>query len=928
MKSLNTSFSRLSGALILAGVLVACSNQDPQALMAAAREHMQKNDHAAAIIELKNALQAQNDLPEARLLLGQALLENGDPVGAEAELRKAREVNYKPEAVSPLLARAWLMQAQARKAIEAFDQTQLESPQAQAELLTYLAIAWRAEGRQENFRRRLDAALQLQPEYAPALIERARLKAADREFDAAIVELDRLLAREPRNAEAMKLRGDVLLFGLAQQDEALAAYRAAVQAAPRFLDGHAALTRLLLAAGKAEEGEQALAQLSALAPNHPITLYLQTQVAVQKRDFKLAKDKVLQLLKRTPDSPTANEIAGVIELQSGSAAQAQALLNKALQAAPELRVARRALVMAYLRAGQVDQAIAALPPGLTPEQTNADLNLLSVAGRAHMAKGNFALAQAYFKRVSAADPTDASKRTTLAVSQFRMGQTEQALSALSDISAQDDGIVADMALINAHMQRRDFEKALKAIAQLEAKRAQDPMPKHLRGLALMLRDDRAGARQAFESAAALDGEYLAAVAGLATLDLAEKKPEAAVKRLEALTQRSPQNAQAWLALADVRQSTGAPADRVEQAIAQAVKLVPTEPRPHVMLVDHHLRNKDKQKALSAAQAAAAAMPESADVLAALGRSQAEMGEFNQAITTFSKLLTLTPQSPTPHMLMAGAQLANKDERSAMQSLRKALEVQADFLPAQRALADLLVRNRQTDQALAISKTVQQQRAEQPVGHAMEGDILTATQQWGSAAAAYRQALKQGPAPEVAIKLHAALVSAGKAGEADRWGAEWLKAQPKDTAMRLYLGDRAIAAGQLPEATRHYEAVVALQPGNGLALNNLAWLAGQQGRADAIALAERAIAAAPDQPAFMDTLAMLHSAKGDHAKALDLQKKVLALNANAPVFQMNMAKIQLAAGDKAGARKTLEPLAAQGDKFSGQAEVQRLLKEAS
>lgn len=928
MKTLNTSFSRLSGALILAGVLVACSNQDPQALMAAAREHMQKNDHAAAIIELKNALQAQNDLPEARLLLGQALLENGDPVGAEAELRKAREVNYKPEAVSPLLARAWLMQAQSRKVVEAFDQTQLESPQAQAELLTYLAMAWRAEGRQEDFRRRLDAALKLQPEYGPALIERARLKAADREFNEAIVELDRLLAREPRNAEAMKLRGDVLLFGLAQQDEALAAYRAAVQAAPRFLEGHAALTRLLLAAGKAEEGEQALAQLASLAPNNPITLYLQTQVAVQKQDFKLAKDKVLQLLKRTPDSPTANEIAGVIELQSGSAAQAQALLSKALQAAPELRVARRALVMAYLRAGQVDQAIAALPPGLTPEQTNADLNLLSVAGRAHMAKGNFALAQAYFKRVSAADPTDAAKRTTLAVSQFRMGQTEQALGALSDISAQDDGIVADMALISAHMQRRDYEQALKAIAQLEAKRPQDPMPKHLRGLALMLRDDRAGARQAFESAAALDGEYLAAVAGLATLDLAEKQPEAAVKRLEALTQRAPQNAQAWLALADARQSTGAAAAQVEQAIAQAVKLAPTEPRPHVMLVDHHLRHKDKQKALSVAQAAAAAMPESADVLAALGRSQAEMGEFNQAITTFNKLLTLTPQSPMPHMLMAGAQLANKDERSAMQSLRKALEVQADFLPAQRALADLLVRNRQPDQALAISKTVQQQRPGQIVGHALEGDILTATQQWAPAATAYRQALKQGPAPEVAIKLHATLASSGKAGDADRWAAEWLKAQPKDTAMRLYLGDRAIAAGQLPEATRHYEAVVALQPGNGLALNNLAWLAGQQGRADAIALAERAIATAPDQPAFMDTLAMLLSAKGEHAKALDLQKKVLALNTNAPVFQMNMAKIQLAAGDKAGARKTLEPLAAQGEKFNGQAEVQRLLKEAS
>ena len=925
MNPLHLSVTRLSAALMLAGVLVACGNQDPQALMAAAREHMQKNDHAAAIIELKNALQAQSNLPEARVLLGQALLEKGDPVGAEAELRKAREVNYQPDEVSPLLARAWLMQGQARKAIEAFDQVQLTSPQAQAELLTYLAIAWRAENRQENFRKRLDAALLLQPEYAPALIERARLKASDREFNDAMVELDRLLRREPKNAEALKLRGDVLMFGLSQREEAMTAYRASVAAAPRFLDGHAALVRMLLADGKVDEGAQALDKLASLAPNHPVTLYLQTQIAVQRQDFKLAKDKVLQLLKRTPDSPTANEIAGVIELQIGSAAQAQSMLSKALQAAPDLRVARRALVLAHLRAGQVDQAIAALPQGLTPEQTNADPTLLSVAGRAHMAKGNFALAQAYFKRASAADPNDPAKRTTVALSQFRMGQTDLALTELADISAQDTGTVADMALINAHMQRRDFDKALQAIDQLETKRAQDPMPKHLRGLALMLKGDRAGARKAFETAIALDGEYLAAVAGLATLDLADKLPESAVKRLEDLTKRSPQSGQAWLALADVRQSTGAPAAQIVQAITQAVQVAPTEVRPRVMLVDHYLRVKDNQAALAAAQTAAAALPNEADVVAALGRAQAAIGEHNQAITTFSRLLPLIPNSPTPYMLMAGAQLANKDEKNAMQSLRKAIEVQPDFLPGQRALADLLVQNRQPDQALAISKTVQKQRPGQAVGFALEGDILAAGKQWAPAAQAYRQALKLAPSPEVAIKLHSTLRAAGKSDEADRWAADWAKAQPQDATMPMYLGDQAIARGLLPEAARYYEKVVAQQPNNALALNNLAWVAGQMGRPDAISHAEKAMSVAPDQPAFMDTLAMLLSAKGEHARAVELQTKVIALKPDTPIFKLNMAKIRIAAGDKAAAKRLLDELAAQGDKFSGQAEVQRLIK---
>ena len=70
MNPMKHSLQHLSAALLLAGVLTACGNQDPQALVSAARDHLQKNDPAAAIIELKNALQEKPDFPEARLLLG------------------------------------------------------------------------------------------------------------------------------------------------------------------------------------------------------------------------------------------------------------------------------------------------------------------------------------------------------------------------------------------------------------------------------------------------------------------------------------------------------------------------------------------------------------------------------------------------------------------------------------------------------------------------------------------------------------------------------------------------------------------------------------------------------------------------------------------------------------------------------------------
>ena len=389
--------------------------------------------------------------------------------------------------------------------------------------------------------------------------------------------------------------------------------------------------------------------------------------------------------------------------------------------------------------------------------------------------------------------------------------------------------------------------------------------------------------------------------------------------------KDPKNGQAMLALADIAARSGAAKDEVAKLIGNAVAANPTEVAPRLLLIDFYLRKQDFKTALSEAQNAVVALPNSPEVLEALGRSQQAAGEFNQAITTFSKLAGMQPLSPRPHMILADAHMAAKNKEAAGVSLRKGLEIKPDLVEAQRALIVLDLDGKKFQEALTTARTVQKQRPKEAVGYVLEGDIYAFQKNWDSAAAAYRSGLKQVNSTELALKLHSVLLASGKAAEAEKLSSSWQKEHPKDAAFLGYLGDGALMRKDYSSAEKIYMAVIKLQPNSAVAYNNLAWVTDKLNKEGAVSYAEKANTLAPNQPAFMDTLALLLSAKGDHPKAADLQNKALALQPQSATLKLNLAKIYIGGGKKDLAKKELMELEKLGDKFTAQAEVANLLK---
>ena len=910
-------------ALLVSLALVACGSDKPEDLIASAKVYLEKNDSKAAVIQIKNALQADPNLPQARFLLGVALLEGGDPVGAETELRKALELKHPKELVVPLLAKALLAQGHAKKLIDEWAKTELAEPAAKASFQTTLASAYAMQGKSEPSQAALNAALLAEPGYAPALLLQVRQKAGQNDLDGAMALVDKVIAKAPKDYEAWKLKGDLLRMSKDKLTDALAAYRKAVESKPDFQEGHWAVVSVLLQQDNLTEAEAQVAQTAKYAPNHPQTKYLQAQLAFQKKDFKLAREQAQLVLKAAPNNLQGLLLAGAVELQLNSLPQAQDYLSKVVKAAPAHAPARRLLVVTYLRSGQPAKAMATLLPGLGQE--DIDPELYSVAGETYLQSGDLKRAEEYFAKASQQNPKDAAKRTSLALTHLISGKTDAAFEELQDIAVSDTGTTADMVLISAHVRRQEFDKALQAIAGLEKKQPDKPLAALLQGRVLLTQRDVAGARASFERALTIEPAYFPAVASLAGLDMDNKKPEDAKKRFEALLAKDPKNGQAWLALAELAARSGAAPDEVVKLIGNAVTANPTDAASRLLLIDFYLRNKDVKQASSAAQNAVAALPDSPEVLDALGRTQQAAGESNQAIATYNKLAGMQPLSPLPHLRLAEVHMAAKNKDAAVQSLLKGLEVKPDLLQAQRALILLDLDEKKYPEAVARARTVQKQRPKEGAGYTFEGDINAAQKNWDSAATAYRAGLKAGNSPELAMKLHSALLASGKAVEADKFSATWQRDNAKDASFLFYLGGRALARQDYVGAENNFGAVVKLQPNHAIAYNNLAWVSAKLNKEGAIAYAEKANTLAPNQPEIMDTLAMLLSEKGDYARAAELQNKALALQPKNDSFKLNLARIHLKGGKKDLAKKALDELAGLGDKFAAQAEVATLLK---
>lgn len=905
-------------------LLVSCEGETEAELMASARSYLAKKQRPAAAIELKKVLTRNASSAEARLLLGQLLIDDGDPAAAEIELRKSLELGGNQAEVAPSLAQAMLSLGQSGKVVSQFGAMNLQDPAAHAKLRTTVAGAHAQQGDLDAAKRELENALRTQPGNAAAMMVQARIQAGEGDVDGALARLDKVIAADPGNEHAGVAKGYLLWLGRKDGPAALAAHRKVLEANPGSVAARAEMVTILFRQGQVADARREFETLREKAPRHPETVFFEAQFAYLDKQYGRVRELTEVLLKLAPDHMRALELAAAAEYQLGNDGQVLAFVSRALKVNPKLVLARQILAQSLLRSGQAAKAVEVLGPLLSG--TTADADSLAMAGGAYLQLGDARRADAAFKQAAKLAPGSAKVRTQVAMAMLGSGRSDLALRELESVAASDSGTRADLALISSLIAKQDGPAALKAIDSLARKLPKQSLPDQLRGQVQIATRDGAGARRSFNAALEKDATYFPAVAALASLDVVERKFDAARERVTKYIAKVPNRATPHLLMADIVETAGAGPAEVVRNLNEAVRADPTDGGARLTLINRLQQYGDSRAALAAAQAAAAALPDQAPVAVALVRAQLAAGDAQQAAVSMRKLATTAAPSVDVQMALAEAELNRQDAPAAARALKRALEIDPTHAAARRALAMLAASDKRYDEGLTMARGMQKSPDSRALGHMTEGDIESQRRNWVAAAAAYKRTLEFSAVSEVAIKEHQALVAAGKAAEADRAATEWERKHPEDVLFHFYRGDAATRADRPVDAEAHYRRVLAVQPNNALAMNNVAWLMHKQSKPGALELALKASQLMPNRAPILDTLATIQAANGQVQEAIKTQQMAITAAPDDTGLKLGLARYMVQAGQNSEARTQLEALARLGDRFPRQSEVAALLKK--
>ena len=512
---------------------------------ASAQTLFQGGDQSGALIEVKNALQADPGHVGSRVLAGTIYLQLADGLSAEKELNEAIKLGADTPDIHLGLLRAMLHQRRYDEVIGRLLDVTLDSRSIEFHLIR--GAAWLGSGNYENARADFEHVLAAEPDNTEAHRGLTKLALATEDFDEAGRQADKILDLSAADLEGWVLKGEVSL-GQKDYEGAEAAFMTALTHSENHLLARIGLVRALLAQNKPDTALPHIEILAQANPYSAVSSYLAALAARQKGDIPAMQLALREVLKLAPNHPDSLLLLGAAHYRSNELELARDVLSRYVDVQPDDLRGSKLLAALFIKREAYDQAIALLEKAASDNPE--DPQLLTLLGSAYMATKEYAKANELMTRASELEPGISSIRTQLALTHFATGETDKGVSELKSIMATDPGFErADYLLLLVHLRKREFDEALAIAQKLARDQPENPVPQNLIAASHEGLGDLAQARTAYEQALAIKPDYVTAALNLARLDFQGGDLEAAKERYSTILKAAPDNVFALEALA-------------------------------------------------------------------------------------------------------------------------------------------------------------------------------------------------------------------------------------------------------------------------------------------------------------------------------------------------------------------------------------------
>lgn len=788
-------------------------------------------------------------------------------------------------------------------------------------------------------------------------LSRAKSYFAKSDYSSATIELQNALQLDGKSAEARWLLGKIHLDS-GDILEAEKELRRARGLGWKKDDVRPALAKTLLAQGKF--ADVLALDYQDLNPSAASQL-LSSQVlaALLEGQADRANELLALALDKQPQSPEAKLAEATIAVYAGDPARAMNLIEAILDSTPNSGEAWRIKGHLLLQQGKIEEARAAF------DQSIAHLNI-SFADRVARALINLQLqdyeaAQADARELIRLSPGNPAANYVQGLVHFQHQKYRDAITALTLVEpAAGKFPLASFYLSMAYLlEENDVELAARFAARYVEYSPGESDGRKLLAAILVLQNKPREAREVLRPAMDHNPDDVGALNIMANALLLDDQADQGIVLYARIAQLQPD----W-PIVPLRLEAGLITSNSDDEVSQYPDAAPDDnanfPQADILLILSHLRNKNFEGAIVAAESYKFRDSKSLAPYILLGSVYLAAGKPAQAREVFDKALKREPGNPSANLSLAQMAQDAGNSDTARRYYQTVLDYHPDDLATLVQLAGLEARQKKATAMIArLNQAVQAHpdsleprlmlaRYYAHTGRpdkveplfAKFGDLQRLSprvlelialaqlsqQQYASARSTLQELVDA--KPESVEYRYQLAKAASASGDIQKTRQELKEAQRLDAThvpTLIALANDLELEGNLSGAQVQYRAVLKEDPDNIMALNNLAWALRLENSKKALEYIRRASDLAPDMPAILDTLAVIEHLNGDNTRAHRNIQRALEGAPGGLVMRYHKAMIEAALGETEQAIDSLEELLTNdAGEFLERAEAEKLL----